>query len=235
MNTSRHVSVFVLLLGLSVPAYADFITFSSRSTFNSSVPGLPVETFEAGLVAPGGITLCAGPLSSSAASACFPLGGLLPGVVYSAAPNGSMVVIGGGFPPVGNASKVLGPNFFADTFNMTFTAPITAVGFDVFPGPIAGNIAIALFSPANTPLTSFTFAGSLGANFFGVISTTDLIGRVNIASLAPTPGELVDNVAFGTPVPEPSSLVLLAGGLGVLFGLQYRRKRAHRGRAAPAE
>ena len=216
----------IALLFVSAPAYADLFTFSSRATFNSAVPGLPVETFESGLVSPGGITLCPGPLSSAAASTCFPVGGLLPGVTYSASPAGNMVVLGAGV--AGNTSKVLGPNAFADTFNLTFTGNVTAVGFDVFPGPTAGNIAISLFSPTDTLLSTFTIFGNVGPNFFGVVSTTSLIGRINIASQSSLPGELIDNLAFGRQVPEPSSILLVAGGLAIVQLKLLRNRRNRR-------
>jgi len=135
-----------------------------------------------------------------------------------------MVVLGAAFDGIGNASKVLGPDIFADTFNLTFTG-VTGVGFDVFPGPVAGNILISVFSPTNVALGSFTTAGVVGGSFFGVLSTTGQIGRVNIASQAAIPGELIDNLAFGTPVPEPSSLLLLAGGLAIIFRLRFLGKR----------
>jgi hypothetical protein len=228
MSILRHFCAAIAVLLLSVPAYADLFTFSSRPAFNSAAPGLPVETFETGLVPPGGITSCTGPLSGSAASACFPLGGLLPGIVYSASPNGEFVVMGAGFDGIGNTSKVLGPNFFVDSFNINFTGAVTAVGFDVFPGPSAGNIAISLFSPTNALLGMFNVFGNVGANFFGVLSTTSLIGRINIASQASIPGELIDNLAFGVPVPEPSSLFLSAGGLGIMAGLRSLTRRGHR-------
>jgi hypothetical protein len=136
-----------------------------------------------------------------------------------------MVVLGSGV--AGNASKALGPNFFASTFDLTFTSA-NAIGFDVFPGPIAGPIVISLFNPANVSLGSFTLPGVVGGSFFGVVSTSDLVGRVNIASQSSSPGELVDNLRFGTvAVPEPSSLLLLAvGGSAIVY---CRRKRILRG------
>jgi len=136
-----------------------------------------------------------------------------------------MVVLGSGV--VGNASKVLGPNMFASTFDLTFTSA-NAIGFDVFSGPNAGSIVISLFSPANVGLGTFTLPGVFGGSFFGVVSTSDLVGRVNIASQAVPAGELVDNLRFGTvSVPEPSSLLLLAvGGSAIVY---CRRKRILRG------
>jgi hypothetical protein len=215
----------LLVFFSSVPGYATTITFATRPAFNAAAPGLPVETFESGLVAPGTITGCTGPLSSAAGSACFAVGTLLPGAIYSASPSGLLVLISAGFPPVGNASKVLGPSPFVDTFNISFTAATTAVGFDFFPGPAAGNVQISVFDPGSVSLGVFTLNAALGANFFGVVSTGDLIGRINITSMTALPGELIDNVAFGNAgatVPEPSSLVLLTSGLAMLIRL--RRK-----------
>jgi hypothetical protein len=169
-----------LAVGAAHQAEASLITFDSRGVFAAAAPGLPIETFEAGLVAPGAVTSCNGSLSGAAASACFPAGGLLPGVVYSAVPGGSLVVVGAGFPPLGNTSKVLGPNVFTDTFNLTF-ASASAIGFDVFPGLLAGNVLVSIFSPADVGLGAFTIPAPLGAAFFGVISDSDLIGRITSA------------------------------------------------------
>jgi hypothetical protein len=212
-----------LLIGVSLslfvvaPANAALITFSDRSLFNAAAPGVPVETFDAGLVANGAVTVCAGPLSGATASACFPAGGLLPGVVYSASPGTAMVVLGPGFPPLGNASKVLGPNSFVDVFDLTFAAS-NVVGLDVFAGLVAGNVVISVFDATTLPLGTFTIVAPIGGTFFGVATDTGAIGRLRIASAGPLPGELVDNVAFGTaqiPIPEPTTVMLLAVGLGV--------------------
>lgn len=232
MSIRRLLSAPLAVLLLAVPAYADLMTFSSRLAFDATAPGLPVETFEAGLT-----VACPGPVSSSAANACFPPGGLLPGVVYSAsgAANTQLIVLPA-IGALGNSSKVFGPQTSSATFDITFTAGESAVGFDAFPGPVAGNITISLFSPSNDLLGTSTILGNVGANFFGVVSTTDLIGRVNIASVIGGPGtggELIDNLAFATtaPVPEPSSLLQSAGGLAIIVGLRcltkLRRRRAH--------
>ena len=177
----------VLLTTFLLPAHAALITFSSRAAFNSAAPGLATETFEA---APGGVTDCNGPLSSAAASACFPAGALLPGVSYNATPGifqPNMVVLGANFPGVRNLSKVVGPNFFIDTFNVTF-AMADAAGFDVYPGPVAGDVLISAFSPADMLLGSFLIPAPVGGTFFGLINDAGLIGRINISSLSPVPG-----------------------------------------------
>jgi hypothetical protein len=208
------ISAFTLISVLAVPARADLFTFTTRAAFNAAAPGLPTETFEAGLVGAGGITACNGPLSSASGSGCFNNGALLPGVTLNSSPNvnSNMVVLGANFGGLGNTSKVVGPNFFADTLNLTFS-DANAVGLDFFPGPTAGNVLFSLFSPTNVSLGTFTLSGAVGSSFFGVISDSALIGRINIASQAAIPGELVDNLAFGrtsvSAVPEPASAALL--------------------------
>jgi hypothetical protein len=239
MSILGLLSALLAVLLLAVPAYADLLTFNSRAAFNATAPGLPVETFEAGL-APILVT-CPGPVSSSAASACFPLGGLLPGVVYSAsgAANTQLSVLGAGFggglpgATLGNASKIFGPNNSLATFDVTFTAGVSAVGFDAYPGPLAGNIAISLFGPSNDLFGTSVIPANVGANFFGVVSTTGLIGRVNVEGQSFVPFEAIDNLAFGTtaPVPELSSLLLSAGGLAIIAGLrslkELRNRQSH--------
>ena len=218
MRLFRFVCVCGALLLFTVPCYASLLTFSSRAAFNAAAPGLPVETFETGQVAPGSIASCNGPVSSATGNTCFPVGGLLPGAIYGASPGPSLIVFGAAIPGLGNASKVLGPNLFLDSLNINFTNA-TAVGFDVFPGPVAGDVQITVFNLSNVLLGTFDVTAGLGPNFFGVTSNSDLIGRVNIASQANPPGELLDNVAFGIPnttVPEPSSLALMVGGLAAL-------------------
>lgn len=220
-----HALQCAFLSGLFLlPGQGALITYASRAAFNSAAPGLPTETFESGLVPAGSLTLCTGPLSAEAGSTCFPVGGLLPGVTLNVASTSqlNMVVLGANFPGVGNTSKVVGPNAFSDALNLTF-AMADSVGFDVFAGQAAGNVSITVFSPADMQLGAFLIAAPIGGTFFGVISDSGPIGRINIASQAAVPGELIDNLTFGTAIPEPASLLLSGGALGVLILLRRRR------------
>jgi hypothetical protein len=142
-----------------------------------------------------------------------------------------MAVIGTGYPGLNNTTKLLGPNNFGDTFDLAFTQA-SAAGFDVFASPrTPGNVLISVYNPTNTLLGTFTVAAPLTGTFFGVVSNTDLIGRIDILSQASLPGEAITSFSFGVPntsaVPEPCSLLLSSAGLlGV--ALWRRQKRSAR-------
>jgi len=208
-----------------LPADASLLTFSSRTEFDAAAPHLPVETFEAGLVGPASVTACNGTQSSLVSSACFPAGSLLPGASYtgfSFFPGfPGMVVIGPDLPPLENPSKVLAANL--GTLLISFTTA-NAAGFDVFPGRTAGDVVISVFSPSGLLLGGFTVTAPLSGAFAGVISDTDRIGQINVSGQAPSAP--IDNLAFGTVVvSEPSSLVILAGGLTALYCISRRKDR----------
>lgn len=220
---ARHACLFGLFL---LPSYGALITYSDRPTFNGAAPGLPTETFASGLVSPGSVTTCNGPLSSSNGDVCFPAGGLLPGVTYSST-SGSMALIGTAFPGLNNSTNLLGPNNFGETLSLTFTQA-NAAGFDVFASPrVSGDVLISLYNPTNALLGTFTVTAPLTGTFFGVVSNTDSIGRIDILSQAALPGEVITNLSFGlaptNAVPEPCSLLL--SGAGLIGVVLWRRQK----------
>src|SRR5688572_29013764 len=106
-----------------------------------------------------------------------------------------MALLGAG--ELGNTSKILGPASFASTMDLTFTG-VSAVAFDVLALPATGPVLISIFGPPDVALGAFTIPGVADGSFFGVISTAELISRVNIANQAPLQsGELIDNLRFG--------------------------------------
>lgn len=55
---------------------------------------------------------------------------------------------------------------------------IQECGFEVFPGLVDGPVVVSVFSPSDATLGTFTIPAIRGGTFFGVISTTDVIGRL---------------------------------------------------------
>jgi hypothetical protein len=158
-------------------------------------------------------------------------GGLLAGITYSSE-SGLLVLVGPNFPvgpdgflTLGNTSNVLGPYSVLDTLDLTLESA-SAIGFDVFPGVAEGDVVISVFDSANAPMGTFTILASPGGTFFGVLSDSGLIGRINIGVPGEYPGGLVDDVAFGVPIAEPATILLLGAGLAGLGRIRGRRTRS---------
>jgi hypothetical protein len=213
------------------PADGALITFDTRSAFNAAAPGLPVENFESRFV--GFTLICPGPLMRGQECPMTPetippppplVGGLLAGITYSSE-SGILVLVGRDFLNFGNTSNVLGPYAAGDTLDLTFESA-SAIGFDVFPGIVApGEVLISVFDSVNAPMGTFTMLASPGGTFFGVLSDSGLFGRINVDTLAESEGGLIDDVAFGVPVAEPATILLLGAGLAGLFAGTERRRR----------
>ena len=214
------------------PADGALITFNTRAAFNAAAPGLPVEDFESRDVV---FTLfCPGPLKKGQECPMTPGTvvpppplpfGLLAGITYSTE-SGMLVLVGRDFEidfqPFGNTSNVLGPLGALDTLDLTLESA-SAIGFDVFPGVATSNVLISVFDSANAPMGTFTILASPGGTFFGLLSDSGLIGRVNVVTLGEYPGGLVDDVAFGVPIPEPATILLIGSGLVGLSRIRRRR------------
>ena len=218
--------MLVTLFSLSVPAYADLVTFSSLAAFTAAAPGLPVETFEAGLTqSRHGDTVHRSAEQRSSERLLSGGGGSCRAWFIAQVPIQDLLCwapcwAGRVSPVLGNTSKVLSPAIvLSSTLSLEFTSA-TAVGFDVFPGPVSRPIVISVFNPSDVALGTFTIQGAFAGSFFGVLSTTDPIGSLSIDGEI---GELIDNLRFGAAtVPESSSLLLLAAGLTLVFRLRKR-------------
>ena len=232
---------FSLGLGLLLPllagtdANAALITFDTRTAFNLASPGLPLEDFEEANVAPGGVELFIGPLSSSTNNAVFSTGEILAGLTVESAfdptvqsvPNPELVAVGGGFIAIGNPSIAVGPNALASNSNLLFTNA-SAVGFDLFTNRPGSPVAfVSLFGVGDALLGSFCVLVSRASPaFFGAIDTENLITRINVDMAPAGSGEVFDNIAFGAPVPEPGTLLLIGSGLLAVVARRRLQKRS---------
>ncbi|MFZ5828650.1 MAG: pre-peptidase C-terminal domain-containing protein [Planctomycetota bacterium] len=175
-------------------------TFSDRTVFVASNPGLANEDFEEGNVLADDVAEFFGPLSSATNNAVFSPGEIQAGLTISAQNNngstpgaGDLVVLGSEFfGPTAPGSKIVGANEFVDDTVLTFTGGVTGVGFDLFEDT-GIDVAVTVRDALNNVLLSTTVTASSTGTFFGVASNT-AIAKIVLASAG---GELVDNVTFG--------------------------------------
>ena len=114
---------------------------------------------------------------------------------------------------------------------LSFTQPLTAVGFDVTPlqgGPIAFNLLLGAQSFV-APGGYFTMSSP---SFLGFVSTEPLAGPLFIdpnhctvtGIPSPRPCQFaIDNMALNVPVPEPSSIVLTTPLISIWLVRRRRR------------
>lgn len=145
---------------------------------------------------------------------------LTPFIPSAAGPNVLFVYQGGG-----------SPNQPQDTpFQILFSVPVTTIGFD-YGSSTNSFLELDVYGSANTLLETVDFEGSpapIGlAGIAGVQGSTP-ITRVDV-SYHPDfdPGLSynfsIDNLEFGSTVPEPSTLAMAAAGfLGIALGRRSR-------------
>jgi hypothetical protein len=224
-------------LGLAVlsgSAHAQTILYATRAAFNAAFPGLPIEGFEAGNVAPNGIVAMGiNTLDKTTNNAFFSTGSILDGlrlntVNSGGGPGGPLDLAGGAQSfSAGDGTKTIVVDTGNDNLDVVlYNNTAHEVGFDLGGNQTAGTYAVSVFNGA-TLLRSDNFVTSSGAfQFVGYSNAVQTITRVNIN--APV-FETIDNVAFNgsifpTATPEPGALGLLAG-LGVSgAGLALKRR-----------
>lgn len=122
------------------------------------------------------------------------------------------------------------PAFAPDS--MQLSSPVTAFGayfLNAGDDPnIPDTLSLLLDNSVNhtsQTLTIGTFgpgASQVNGAYFGVTTSTPF-DTVTLVQTNPGDGVLLDDITVGTAVPEPSSLILLAGGAAGL-GLLFRRR-----------
>jgi hypothetical protein len=171
--------------------------YATRAAFDADFPGLPLEDFEAGIVAPGAIVGCPAPLDENNNDACFLPGDILPGILFQDDPGpdpAGLALVGAGAN--GNPSKQVVANTFADSFDIFFTTTDTyAAGMDLASHFGADTVQITIYGPGGLILGTTTASSTNAGDFWGVASDQYLT-RIKIYSPA-NQAEGVDNIAFG--------------------------------------
>lgn len=212
MRIIKLTAAMFLLLAATTGTHAAVITYADRASFDAAVPGTTLVDFET--------------TSASLASSVT-----VGDVTFSQA-GGRLYV----FTPSAystNGSRYLNHNNNGSPdVVVTFATPVTAVGFDLGylfnwgNSPEAGEFEIALSSgdvvSASAPEWYNSVVTGATLTFVGFVLDTPITSFV-IGD--PSDGTAIDNFAFATssvPVPEPSSLALLALGAVGLAGHRCR-------------
>lgn len=195
---------------------ATLVFYTDRAVFQADNPGLTFEDFSATNVPPNSVGSCPGPFNSATNNACFSTGAIVDGISLDSTPSSDNVVL---TPPfLGVTCVAVGPNFFADDAELTFTGPddVFAFGADIWGpfGPVPVDISIY---GASGLLGTDSFVGGNPGAFWGVASD-EAITRIEVVDPGDL-GELFCDVEFGgtgVPTTPPLGLLLL---VAVLVGV----------------
>lgn len=209
--------------GTKVANFGSLTFFADRSAFDAAFPGLPIEDFEAGTVAPGDFVGCPSPLDAAGGAPCFGAGDLVTGPIYQDLPGpdlGDLLLIGAG--AFGNPSKLLAGNALADRLEIRFVEPVEAVAVDLFniPGP-ADAITVGVYGIGDVLLAEFSAPSSPSGETLAFSSPSPVSYLVLRSENNEAEG--VDNLSFGvvpslvpTAVTTADSCSTDPGGDGVV-------------------
>jgi len=190
---------------------------AARASFMSNLSGVGTETFD------GFTTGTSGPLSLSFAGAG----------TATIKGTGEVATVISGTNGVGRY-PISGYNYWesGNDFSIEFSQAVAAFGFyGIDIGDFNGQVLLDLYSGGTKTVNignSINVYGG-GVLYFGIIDTEDLFTKITFNNTAGGADYFgFDDMTIGSieqvqnPVPEPSTLLLLGGGL---LGLGFARKR----------
>lgn len=224
--------ISALFVCITPKAEARLAFFTDEAVFMSRNPGLSVQDFQNGNVAPGNEKLCSPTIDENTSDDCFSPGDILPGIQFLNDPQvGGLLLVGSNFD--NNPFNALRTFDQPDDLEIRFTSTsVTAAGIDVgcfSMGPCDDSVLVSVFGPGDK------FLGEILVNatnefdsFIGIVSS-DIITRVVISG-PPQIFEGIDRISFGTPstnIPALSVWGLLVVSIGLLIaGLIFIRRRS---------
>lgn len=204
----RKTFLCAVLLAAYPAALASADVFFDRASFDAAWPGLPLLDFEG--IAPAGDIIEPTPQPWA------------PSVFFSdpAGDASSVAIADSGFF-FATPTDALFMDLFAVPLLATFDPKVIAVGFDVAIGFGGLSATVEVFSSGGDLLASETFDTASETVFTTFIGFS---GFGDIGSVLITPGGggfvLIDNFAYGIPMPGTIALLCVAG----CFGRRRRRQ-----------
>jgi hypothetical protein len=211
-----RLAALLLTLGAATPAAAQ-TAYSSSAAFFAALSGASVtEGYE-----------------SYATNTLFPAGSSANGITYTAFPAGVLAGrVDDLYNRIGDRSLAADrdndpatEDFFlaGESFTVSFVQPIYAIGiyFNIQQSP---DNSVFISTPVGSASSGGATYDQSTLYFVGLISPT-AFSTATIGALANAgSGYNVDDLTFAvSAVPEPSTVLLLAGGLAALGGLVRRR------------
>jgi hypothetical protein len=208
LKKSLPILLLAVLLLAPTQGNADTI-YTSLGAYNAATTGNTTIDFN-GIAAPGSFVNFPGPLTLS-------------GVTFST--TSALFVIDPGFygsPYAGGG--FLNADFVSpDVINITLPS-VTAVGFDfggLFIGPTA-SVAVTLSDGFSTNFSTTNSMAGGTLDFLGFTTTTPITSMT--LTMSDAPGyNAIDNVVYGSAVPEPATIGLMLTGLLGAAGAVRRR------------
>ena len=197
----RKTFLFAVLVAACPATVASADVFFDRASFDAANPGLPVLDFEG--IAPKGGFIEPTPQPWA------------PSVFFSdpAGSAASVAISDSGF--FGLPTDALFMDLFTVPLLATFDPKVIAVGFDVAIGFGGFGATVDVFSSAGGLLASETFDTAPESVFTTFIGFSGF-GEIGSVLITPLSGGfvLIDNFAYGVPMPGTMALLGVAGFVG---------------------
>jgi hypothetical protein len=230
------VSVADMFTGAQASAQVTFT--NDEAQFLARNPDLQFQDFESGNVAPNSVMQCSAVVNENTSDGCFSPGDILPGIEFAQVPLGAHTLFIAGPGVEGNTFVVLFTDFNTDTMDITFPGnSMNTAGLVLgclSEGPSCSDtLIISVFGTGDELIGSTQRAVTGQFDTFVGIRSSELVTRINVASLPGKGFEGLGRISFGLASPaniptlSERGMIAAAGGLG-LIGLFYaiRRKRA---------
>ncbi len=231
--------VFIITLLISLtPALAQVDFTTDEAEFNANNPGLALQDFESGNVAPNSVMQCSAVVNENTSDGCFSPGDILPGLEFAQVPLGAHTLFIAGPGVEENTFVVLYTDFNTDTMDITFpgnnvnTAGLVLGCLSEGPG-CSDTLIISVFGTGDELIGSTQRAVTGQFDTFVGIRSSELITRINVGSLAGNGFEGLGSISFGlaSPANIPTlsewGMIAAAAGLmlvGVFFAVKRKRR-----------